>query len=73
VGAKVNDLLNGALTNVSWSAVASGTASVVNASGTGNLVNELVSIPNGAGNYVTYTVSADVPSNFTDRWSTRPV
>jgi uncharacterized repeat protein (TIGR01451 family) len=65
VNALVNDDINNALTNVSWSAVATGSASVTNASGTGDILNEQVSIAAGAGNYVTYTVTAYVPSGFT--------
>jgi uncharacterized repeat protein (TIGR01451 family) len=65
VGAKVSDDINNSLTNVSWTAVTNGTATAANLSGTGDLVNELVSIASGAGNSVVYTVTATVPSSFT--------
>ncbi|MFN7832931.1 MAG: Ig-like domain-containing protein, partial [Bacteroidota bacterium] len=65
VNAMVNDNLNDLLTGVTWTAAANGSATVVNASGSGDLVNELVSIPAGAGNSVVYMVTATVPSNFT--------
>jgi uncharacterized repeat protein (TIGR01451 family) len=65
VGAKVNDDINNSLTGVTWTAVANGSASVTNASGSGDLVNELVSIPAGSGNSVVFTVTGTVPAGFT--------
>ncbi|MFN7326669.1 MAG: Ig-like domain-containing protein, partial [Chitinophagales bacterium] len=64
IGALVNDDIDNALTNVSWTSSTMGTASVA-ASGTGDLVNEPVSIAAGAGNSVTFTITADVPSDYT--------
>jgi uncharacterized repeat protein (TIGR01451 family) len=64
-GAKVSDDINNSLTSVTWTAVANGSASVTNTSGSGDLVNELVSIASGSGNSVVFTVTGTVPSNFT--------
>ncbi|MFN7326466.1 MAG: Ig-like domain-containing protein, partial [Chitinophagales bacterium] len=61
----VYDDIENDLTNVSWTTMVTGTATTANASGTGDLVNELVSIPAGAGNSVTFTITADVPSDYT--------
>jgi len=65
VDASVNDDLNSALTGATWTAAVNGSATVVNTSGSGDLVNELVTIPAGSGNSVVYTVTASVPLTFT--------
>jgi uncharacterized repeat protein (TIGR01451 family) len=63
--ALVNDDINNSLTSVIWTAMTNGSATVVNTSGTGDIVNQSVTIPAGSSNSVVYTVTAVVPASFT--------
>ncbi len=64
-GAKINDLVNSSLTGVSWIATPHGSASVTHSSGSGSIIDELVTITSGSGNNIIYTVTATVPASFT--------
>src|ERR1019366_6674001 len=57
-GAAVNDPLPSYITSDTWSAVASAGASATTASGTGSIVNDLVSLVPGA--TVTFTLVAQI-------------
>ncbi|GHB67277.1 hypothetical protein GCM10007390_20730 [Persicitalea jodogahamensis] len=61
IGATVADIIPVSLTGVTWSSATAGTASVVTgATGSGNALSASVSIPAGAGNTVTFTVTGTV-------------
>ncbi|MBK8505309.1 MAG: DUF11 domain-containing protein [Saprospiraceae bacterium] len=64
INALVNDAFNPALTNISWTAAVTGSATVVNNSGVGAIVNEQVTIPSGVGHSVIYMVTTTVPGKF---------
>ena len=64
INALVNDAFNPALTNISWTAAVTGSASVINNSGVGDIVDEQVTIPSGVAHSVIYMVTATVPGKF---------
>ncbi|RYD95010.1 MAG: DUF11 domain-containing protein, partial [Sphingobacteriales bacterium] len=65
-GLSVSDLVPTSITNVSWSAVASGAAAVTSgATGNGNTISVAGNITAGAANFITITVNGKVPSNAT--------
>ena len=68
-GAAVNDTMPSLITSDTWTAVASSGASVTTASGTGNIVNDLVSIVPGA--TVTFTVVAQISCSATSNLTNR--
>ncbi|GHB67270.1 beta strand repeat-containing protein [Persicitalea jodogahamensis] len=60
-GATVADIIPASLTGVTWTSATAGTASVVTgATGNGNALSAAVSIPAGAANTVTFTVTGTV-------------
>ncbi|WP_316803142.1 gliding motility-associated C-terminal domain-containing protein [Pedobacter nototheniae] len=60
----INDNVNALLTNVSWSAKATGTAAVTStANGIGNVVQLTGNIGGGQGNFITLTINGKLPSN----------
>ena len=63
-GLSISDVVPSKITNVVWSAVASGSASVIGtASGNGNSINLNGRVDAGAANYITITVNGKVPSS----------
>ena len=60
----VNDNVNPLLTNVTWSAAATGNATITStANGVGNAVQLKGNIGGGQGNFITVTIKGKVPSN----------
>ncbi|MBC9932100.1 gliding motility-associated C-terminal domain-containing protein [Chitinophaga qingshengii] len=65
--ASIQDAVPTKVTNVTWTAVATGNAQINGAAtGNGNLVNVLANIPPGANNRVTVTVNGTVDPGFRD-------
>ncbi|MBB6236584.1 putative repeat protein (TIGR01451 family), partial [Pedobacter sp. AK013] len=65
-GLTVTDLVPATLTNVSWAATTSGTATITgNTNGTGNSISILGNIDAGSANYITVVVNGKIPSNST--------
>ncbi|MBO9675290.1 MAG: DUF11 domain-containing protein, partial [Sphingobacteriaceae bacterium] len=65
-GLTVTDLVPATLTNVSWAATTSGTATITgNTNGTGNSISLLGNIDAGSANYITVVVNGKIPSNST--------
>ncbi|WP_410221085.1 gliding motility-associated C-terminal domain-containing protein [Pedobacter sp.] len=58
----ITDLVPAQLTNVSWTATASGTSSVNMANGTGNNVSVIAQLQRGQANSVTITITGKIPS-----------
>ncbi|RFS20718.1 DUF11 domain-containing protein [Chitinophaga silvatica] len=65
-GVQIKDLVPAAVTNVTWSAIPAGTATIASgATGSGNNISVNGTIPAGAGNSITVTINGKLDASYT--------